>query len=42
MWDRLAFGLEDEVELRRERAGRAAEERMRRAREGEGERQAGR
>lgn len=41
VWDRLAFGLEDEVELRRERAGRAAEERMRRAREGEGERQAG-
>ncbi|GAA5885540.1 hypothetical protein JCM6882_007459 [Rhodosporidiobolus microsporus] len=34
LWDKLKFGLEDEVEEKRERAGRAAEERARRAREG--------
>ncbi|GAA6007915.1 hypothetical protein JCM10207_004922 [Rhodosporidiobolus poonsookiae] len=34
VWDKLRFGLEDEVEERRERAGRAAEERARRLREG--------
>ncbi|GAA6051325.1 hypothetical protein JCM3770_004484 [Rhodotorula araucariae] len=33
VWDQLKFGLEDEVELRRDRAGRAAEERARRARD---------
>ncbi|BGP39787.1 hypothetical protein JCM10450v2_003758 [Rhodotorula kratochvilovae] len=32
VWDQLRFGLEEEVEMRRERAGRAAEERARRAR----------
>ncbi|GAA5908194.1 hypothetical protein JCM8208_000339 [Rhodotorula glutinis] len=38
VWDRLAFEREDEVELRRDRVGRAAEERARRARgRGEGE-----
>jgi len=37
VWDVLAFGREDEVELRRERVGRAAEERARRARKEEEE-----
>jgi hypothetical protein len=31
VWEKLRFGLEDEVEERRQRAGRAAEERLRRA-----------
>jgi hypothetical protein len=30
VWEKLQFGLEDEVELKRERAGAAAEERMKR------------
>ncbi|GAA5825644.1 hypothetical protein JCM11251_000320 [Rhodosporidiobolus azoricus] len=34
VWDKLKFALEDEVEEKRQRAGRAAEERARRAREG--------
>ncbi|GAA5875552.1 hypothetical protein JCM8547_007580 [Rhodosporidiobolus lusitaniae] len=34
VWDKLRFGLEDEVEEKRDRMGRAAEERFRRAREG--------
>ncbi|GAA5850203.1 hypothetical protein JCM9279_003564 [Rhodotorula babjevae] len=38
VWDSFAFGREDEVELRRDRVGRAAEERARRARAGKEER----
>ncbi|GAA5970855.1 hypothetical protein JCM11641_004482 [Rhodosporidiobolus odoratus] len=34
VWEKLRFGLEDEVEEKRERVGRAAEERARRMREG--------
>ncbi|GAA5970993.1 hypothetical protein JCM3765_002287 [Sporobolomyces pararoseus] len=33
VWEKLQFGLEDEVELKRERVGTAAEERMRREKE---------
>lgn len=35
VWEKLQFGLEDEVELKRERVGNAAEERMKREKEKE-------
>lgn len=33
VWEKLNFGLEDEVEAKRERVGNAAEERMRKEKE---------